>query len=480
MSLKKKKENKYFRSIKFRLVSGYAVIVLATVLALSFYFYILMNRNLLEISREYLRDALNTAVSLAETESLDQPSLIEFLSEYMAVQKGPRRISYALFDNKGFLLAGSKNFMEDQKSVDTLKEMQGKIQQDNVYETSVKDNQGKNVILITGVFQQGMDGEQFFIQFGVDPLGDREAMKTMLKTFMTAVPAVLLFVISGGFILTGRMLAQVSNLAEAARSLSLTDKSSKLPLSGTGDELDQLAEEFNSVYGKLRESYRRIAGFTADASHELRLPITAIKGEAEVVLESERGLEEYQRVLQGIIEEMDNLTRMISRLLMLARADSGREQLLREEIDMKNLVEKIVEFYKPLAESKEISISFSSQGSGNYLQADKLKLQQAFSNLIENAIKYNVRNGKITVNLTVSAENCRLAISDTGIGIAGNEQEKIFERFYRVDKSRSRSEGSAGLGLSIADMIVKEHNGRITIESEPGKGSRFTVNIPVS
>jgi heavy metal sensor kinase len=397
---------------------------------------------------------------------------------YVAAQKGMHKINYALFDDKGFLIASSKNFMEDQKSIDTLRELLKMGDHPEVHEKSIKNIEGKKIILISSVFQQNIDGKKFFIQFGIDLLSNRETLKMMLKTFFMAIPIVLIFVFIGGFILTGRILSQISNLTRAARNLSLTDQNQKLPLSGTGDELDQMAQTFNSVYARLRESYQRIVSFTADASHELRLPISAIKGEAEVVLESERSLKEYQRVLQGIIEEMDNLTRMLARLLMLARADSGEEQLVMEKIELRNLVDKIVEFYRPLAESKDISIYLKSEINDIYIQADKLKLQQLFSNLIENAIKYNVRNGKITVNLATSNEECKISISDTGIGIAKEEQEKIFGRFYRVDKSRSRSEGSAGLGLSIVEVIIKEHNGSITVESKPGKGSCFTVIFP--
>lgn len=437
-----------------------------------------MNRNMQGISRKYLREELNTAIRLIRTEFYDRTTLINFLSEYSASQKGPYKINYALFDNKGLLIAGSKDFMEDQKSIEMLRELVDGISHREVYETTARDNQGKKIILITRILQHKKDRDKFYIQFGIDPLTDRETLKTVLKTFLMVLPIIMIFICIGGFILTNRMVSHISNLNHEAKNLTLTGKKQKLPLSGTGDELDQLAETFNSVYNRLRDSYQRIVRFTSDASHELRLPIAAIKGEAEVTLENERGLEEYQRVLQGIIEEMDNLTRMLSRLLMLARSDSGEDKLLKEKIDMSNLVEKITEFYKPLANSKDISIQCNKEKNGIYILADKFKLNQLFSNLIENAIKYNIRNGKIDIKLTASERECKVEISDTGKGIPRDELKKIFDRFYRVDKSRSRSEGSAGLGLSIVQMFVKEHRGSINVESQPGKGSSFSVILP--
>ncbi len=466
-----------FKNIRVKLVLGYSSVLLISIFIIAGYFYAYMQRSLEKASREYLKTELSAVIELMGGEKLNPEALSNFLSKHTVAKKGAYRISYALFDSEGFLIARTENFFEDQDSVEVLKKTVKKLPPVGIYEKYIRRGKGKKVFLQTGVLKNS-DGDVFYLQFGLDNLKNSDMAELFPKTFIFIFPISLLVSIAGGFLLTRWVMRPVSLLRQAAQGLSLTDPDKKLPLSGSGDELDRMAETFNNVLERLQQSYQGVISFTADVSHELRLPITAIKGEAEVALERERNLEEYQKILSSIIEEMDRLTRMINRLLLLTRADSGKDQISNENVNLTVLLEQLTEFFRALAEIKNISLSFLSEGKNYMIEGDPSKLQELFSNLIENALKYTPEHGAVTVSLRAVSEEYHICIIDTGIGIAREEQEKIFERFYRVDKARSRTDGSVGLGLSIAQMIARAHRGQIIVESQLNKGSCFTVILP--
>ncbi|MCP4649706.1 MAG: HAMP domain-containing protein [PVC group bacterium] len=477
MFLKKEAKTQFFKSVRGKLIIGYALVLLISVFIVLGYIYLQINNAFIFRSKEYLKTELSHTVQLLQNEQYDQSAFSNFLSKRISFMHGPYKVGYALFDDKGLLIARAENFLEHQHSVAMLSTRQVSAVED-VYEHSMRTPEGKTVFFAAQAITDA-NNETVYLQFGLDVVGNPEAAAILLKTLLFAVPAILLIAIIGGMFLTGRILAPITQLINAAKNLSFTDSKHSLPLAGTGDELDQLAGSFNEVVNNLRGAYQRIVAFSADASHELRLPITAIKGEAEVVLEREHSLSEYQRVLSSIIEDMDRLMAMISRLMSLTRADSGEDIMERESVDLKELLSKLTDFYLPLAESKTLKLEFACAGDALTTEADILRLQELFSNLIENAIKYTAEQGTIKIELSKTAEYYQISFIDTGIGIPPSEHDKIFERFYRVAKSRSRIEGGAGLGLSIARMIAKSHNGTITVTSEPNKGSCFQVILPV-
>ncbi|MFH1877279.1 MAG: ATP-binding protein [Candidatus Omnitrophota bacterium] len=522
--MKKKIRFVFLRSIRTRLIAGYTLVLLISIFLLYAYFYLQINSMLDTAAKKYLKSELDTTIDLILDSGYTRADLSNLLSKQTILQKGPYKISYALFNGDGLLLARSGNFFEDQKSVEAAQKSlspDAKLLEDgvsrgtgrknvllaagvlrnpyekvfllqfeevfhryfkrdpasDVIEHSMRNAGGKKVLLTTQAFRNN-DGNVYYLQFGLDSPGNRQAMLILSKVVFFATPAIFIVALTGGIFLTNGILSQISGLRKAAGELLSPDKKALLPVRGTGDELDELAEAFNAVFMQREEAYQRIVGFTADASHELRLPITAIKGEAEVILERERRIEEYQKVLGSIIEEFDRLTKMINRLLLLTRADSGEDKPVFEEVDLKDMIFRLVEFYKALAELKNISFTFETNEKEARIRADSLKLPELFSNLIENAIKYTPENGQIKISLFKMPGRYEINITDTGIGIPQEEQGKVFERFYRVDKARSRGEGGAGLGLSIAEMIARAHNGAITLKSAPNEGSCFTVMLP--
>jgi signal transduction histidine kinase len=231
------------------------------------------------------------------------------------------------------------------------------------------------------------------------------------------------------------------------------------------------------MIARLEQSFTEIRRFTADASHELRTPLTAIRTETEVALKDTLGSADYRDLLGSILEECERLTRLTDQLLSLSREDAGKACQVREPLDLAPLVGGVVETMRPLAQAKGILVQ--TAGSGPLpIRGDEVRLRQVFFDLLDNAIKYTPEGGRIEVQLARQDQGAAVTFLDTGIGIPPEHLPHVFDRFYRVDKARTRAEGGTGLGLSIAQSIVHAHGGRIEMASTPGQGTTCTVTLP--
>jgi signal transduction histidine kinase len=219
--------------------------------------------------------------------------------------------------------------------------------------------------------------------------------------------------------------------------------------------------------------------FTADASHELRIPLTALRGNLEIALKKDRSPNEYKETIAEALHETEQLTRLTKDLLLLAQSDSDQIKINKVSVNAKEFIEDVFSNAQMLAHDKNIKIHLDSMADG-FLILDPDRIRQLLLNLIDNAIKYNKPGGEIRINSQRTNSQFILAVQDTGIGIEPQDIENIFERFYRVDKARSREEGGSGLGLSIVKWIIDAHGGTIKVESEKNKGSTFVVKLPLS
>jgi heavy metal sensor kinase len=294
---------------------------------------------------------------------------------------------------------------------------------------------------------------------------------------LAAFPILLVLGSLGGWILARRSLSPIGYIASKARSITSNNLDERLATRGTDDEMDHLIRTINEMIARLENSFKRISEFTADASHELKTPLCALKGEAEVLLSKKRPPEEYQEGLAHFIERFDQLNRMINDLILLSKFDSSQVELNMASLRLDLLVQDMGNLFRILAEQKGVDLQMGRNQEVK-IMGDKVRLQHLFSNLIDNAIKYTPE-GSIRITVERDGENAVVQVVDTGIGIPREEQEKIFKRFYRVDKSRSKESGGVGLGLSIAEWIAHAHRGRIEVESELNQGSTFTVYFPL-
>ena len=298
-----------------------------------------------------------------------------------------------------------------------------------------------------------------------------------MAVLLTAGP--LAMALAGGlsYLLARKALAPVEQLRSQTQDVTAERLDRRLPVANPHDELGRLAKTINAMIGRLERSFAEVRRFTADASHELRTPLAAIRTEAEVALRSPLSLEDHQQLLMSILEECGRLTQLTDQLLALAREDVGLARPARVPLDLAALVDETVETMRPLAESKGITLRVEP---GGYvpLSGDGVRLRQVFFSLLDNAIKYTPAGGSVEAGAALRGRAVVAIVRDTGIGIPPEHLPHVFDRFYRVDKARSRSEGGTGLGLSIAKSIVEGHGGRIELESEPGRGTVCTVTLP--
>jgi heavy metal sensor kinase len=306
----------------------------------------------------------------------------------------------------------------------------------------------------------------------------RDTLRTLLLILGISYPAALVVASFGGVFLAGRALSPVDRLTQMARRISAEDLGKRLDLQLPDDEVGRLARTFDEMIARLDEAFARQRQFTADASHELRTPLTAMKGQVEVALSKPRDVAAYQQVLQAVNEDVDRMIRLVGSLLTLARADAGQLPLARESIDVRSLVASAVEQVRPLAEERRIALN-TEPGSQLHVAVDEDLMLQLLLNLLDNAIKYTPTGGQVTLDWDAKNGQVELSVHDTGPGIGSEDLPHVFDRFYRVDKARSRAEGGAGLGLAISRWIAQAHRGDIVVRSTPGQGATFTVRLPI-
>jgi heavy metal sensor kinase len=308
----------------------------------------------------------------------------------------------------------------------------------------------------------------------------RQTLWTLAVIMATAAPCAIGLAILGGYLLAGRVLAPVGAMADTARRITADSLDARLPVSNPADEFGRLAGVFNETLSRLDEAFEQLRRFTADASHELRTPLTAIRSVGEVALQRSLRPEDYREVIGSMLEEVDRLTRLVENLLLLTRAEAGRIPLIRSTVDLRELVASVSDSLRVLAEEKNQELIVELPGPVA-VDCDATVLRQGITNLLHNAIKYTPLKGVIRVAAasTVSGDAV-VEVRDSGPGIPAADQQRVFERFYRMDPARSRDTGGTGLGLAIARWAVEANGGRIELESASGQGTLFRVVLPHS
>jgi signal transduction histidine kinase len=250
----------------------------------------------------------------------------------------------------------------------------------------------------------------------------------------------------------------------------------KLKIPNTKDEIQKLAETFNDMLTRLESAFNMQRQLFADLSHELKTPLTILKGEFEVILRKARSNEEYQGTLKSALEETDRIIKLAENLLILAKFDSKEGFKKKDKVDIAAILNGIANNSRGVAELKDIALSFSAE-EGLFAIGDPDQFKTLFLNIIENALKYTPKSGRVDISAVRSGSFCEVSVKDTGPGIPHDEAAHIFDRFYRVDKSRSSA--GFGLGLSIAKSIADAHDGNITLSSLPGEGTTFRISLPI-
>ena len=292
------------------------------------------------------------------------------------------------------------------------------------------------------------------------------------------LPILVLFASLLGYWLSGKSLAPVGRIIRTAEQIGVENLSRRLEVPGPHDELRRLTETLNSMLDRIETSFRRITRFTADASHDLRTPITIIRATAEIALRKQRSELEYQEALSRVLETSVETTALLENLLTLARADAGTGGLEMHTVDLAAHVRKAQERAAVLAASKSLSLSVRVPEAPVHVRADSVAIDRLLLILLDNALKYTPPGGRCEIELQKSEHEAHILVRDSGVGIETNELELVFERFHRSDQARSPETPGAGLGLSIARWIAGVHGGSIRAASTIGVGSEFLVTLP--
>jgi len=305
----------------------------------------------------------------------------------------------------------------------------------------------------------------------------KDMLESLRYILILAILATLILAGGGGLFLAKRAFKPVEQITRTAREIEESDLSRRIEVRSE-DELGRLASTLNQMIARLERAFSRQRQFTADASHELRTPLAVIQAESTLALQRKRTESDYRKSLELISRDAAYMSTLLDRLLFLARSDAGKEQLNPEAVNLKELLTDLVLEIEPLCQEKELECQLSPL-ENLVVNGDKVELKQLFFNLMDNAIRYTPSGGVVSVSVERKGETAVVVIKDSGVGIPMEHISHIFERFYRVDKARSRAEGGVGLGLSICQHIVQVHGGRIEVESQVGQGSTFSVFLPL-
>jgi len=310
----------------------------------------------------------------------------------------------------------------------------------------------------------------------------RELLEQIRLTFAWLIPLSVLLAGIGGYFLARKSLEPVAAMGAQAERISAANLHERLAVKNASDELGRLARTFNDLLDRLDQSFERQRRFISDASHELRTPISILRGEAEVALsQPERSSEEYRESLAVLQQEAERLGSIVEDLFTLTRADAGEYRLSRSDFYLDELAADCVRAARALAQAKNIVLAAADTPREMPVRADEELLRRMILNLLDNAIKYTPEGGKVSVACTIAVDGYDLSITDSGPGVPADLQSRIFERFFRVDRARARTarDGGAGLGLSIARWIAEAHDGRIDLVRSDATGSVFKVHLPV-
>jgi heavy metal sensor kinase len=323
-----------------------------------------------------------------------------------------------------------------------------------------------------------VDGRVYEIHAAVPTEPFDQALDHFRVIEMEILPLLVLLASVLGYWLSGRSLAPVNRIIETAGLIGAQNLSSRLEVPKPRDELRRLTETLNAMLARIEASFKSITQFTADASHDLRTPVAVIRATAEITLRKPRAQEEYRRALSTILETSVDTSELLENLLTLARADAGAAGMEMRPLDLAAHVQKARERAALLGLEKSLDVTATTPRGPVWVKADAIAIDRLLLILLDNAVKYSPSGGRCVIALSQSETHAQITVRDSGEGIPESELKNIFDRFYRIDRIRSKNTGGAGLGLAIARWIAEMHGGTVAAASTLGAGSEFQIKLP--
>jgi len=465
-----------FRNIRFKLTLWYIVLLGIILTSFSTFLYLTLSRSLyngIDVKIKSIAEVIASS-SMNPYSQYSFSTLDRMLKDSFSLRPVTKFIQ--VLDESGRIGRKSDNLQNFQLPI-SIRALKNASQGNITFETTKAFGKHPLRMVTVPVIQ----GRRIIniVQVATSLEEVEEALKALLLILWITVPSVLAFASLGGLFLANKALKPVDEITKTARMITSRSLDQRIKLKKTRDEIGRLAETFNDMISRLGRSFKQIRQFSADASHELRTPLTILKGEIEVGLRKRRRPEEYRKILDSNLDEVNHMTQIVDDLLFLSKADMGEIHLQKDRINLTELVSEIGTQVQVIAMAKNIRLHISND-SGVAVIGDRFRLRELLLNLVDNGVKYTSEGGEMRISVERDNGRVKLCVSDNGIGIAPEDQPHIFDRFFRVDKARSREAGGSGLGLSICKWIAEAHGGEISVESGVGKGSLFTVTLPLA
>jgi two-component system OmpR family sensor kinase len=475
---------KMFNSVRIRLTLWYTAVMTIVLVALAVVTYFVLAKNATRRTDAAVVEQADSFLKTVNAEVRDESgpgNLREGLEAAIAEHRF-RDTLFVVLDETGGIIASSADGVPasylPRESGETLQEATARIVRNERQFQTVRVGRRGYRSYFRHFTVERKDCTLVVLQ-SLHP--QQEFLETVSGTFALVIPLAVLLASAGGYFLARRSLAPVTAMGTQAGKIGADNLHERLPVQNAKDELGQLAKSFNSLLNRLDQSFEQQRRFVADASHELRTPVAILCGEAEVTLsQPTRTSEEYRESLAILRAEARRLQHIVEDLFTLARADAGQNRLVLSKFYLDELVAECARNMRTLAAAKQITLQCES-GKELPIDADEALLRRMFINLLDNAIKYTPNGGCVAMACGDRAGKYFVSVRDTGQGIPDEMREHIFERFFRVDKARSRSVsdgGGAGLGLSISRWIAEAHGGLLGLTHSDGQGTTFTVLLP--
>jgi len=460
------------RSIRFRLVAWYAGVFVLVCLAFGAYTYTSLRHYLSSALQDSLRrraHQIGTSLLLG-IEKTGESFVVEQIRSFYGPELNNRFIRVSRPDGSVLYVSGTPGDMSFEPArIPPVRVRPG--------EARLTDVPGEHLLLLSLPF--AVRGSAFLVEVGASTLEGESLLRGFLLTLGLGLPVILLLAVGGGALLIQQALAPVHRVTEAAREITSHNLSQRLPVPRTADEVQHLSLAMNEMIGRLDESLQHARRFTADASHELRTPLTVMRGELESVVQDGALAARTRARIGSVLEETERLARIVEDLLAISRLEAGEALLERTRLDLKSLVSGTADQMSLLAEDKGIEVR--CLGEGVEVEGDAARLKQVVVNLLDNALKYTPRGGRIWLETRRAGDRALLEVTDTGPGIPEAALPRVFERFFRADGMRTAgAESGSGLGLAIVRLIATAHGGAVAAGNEPAGGCRIAVSLPTA
>jgi heavy metal sensor kinase len=460
-----------FDSVRTRLTLWYAGVLAVSLIVFAILVYYAAARIFYARQDESLRSTAETVAS-AYVQELDEESSVAKANDVVLAQMVFPNRYVEIINSEGRVVAWSSNLSGHTVSV----------RPEVLSETAARHigYLAQNGLRVAVVPLSPDPKRQLGFAVVAEPLNViAEGLRRLRRDFFAGVPLILLLASLGGYFLARKSLSPIALMDQQTQRITAEKLSLRLDVPNPRDEVGRLATTINALLARLDAAFSEQQRFIADASHELRTPLAVLRGETEVALQQDRATSEYQQSLALVKEEAERLSRIVENLFMLARESVDAPSLIREPVRLDELIVDCFRAAQVLAAQKGLRLSFDGNVPAVTVNGDDEMLKRTLLNILDNAVKYTPSGGEVTIALGSRNGDALITVSDTGIGIPVEAQSRIFDRFYRVDRARSRALGGAGLGLSIARWIVEGHGGSLQVESAPGRGSAFTMELPL-